>query len=520
MPYSIRGNCVYKGEEKLKCYDNREDALKYFRALQANVKDSVHEISMFISKSSISEGEMRWVAVNSDTDWDLYGERMSLELYKSMISKIKTNAPPPEAFAEFVVSDYWKGGMPYLSIAHYADGNGKAVPGEVRELFVDGTQLKAKGILFDSPLGKAVWKSLKEDEINYKNAIDTDRIRISIAFLDLAHKHGEHGQVFKRSSLLDMCPGCQRGVGEKIYLAGYLVHLALTRVPVNPRTIMLAEEEAMAKRAKPGTKKEDALSVIGDEVLAEEVVKSNLETKSQIDDIMVEMSDTQDEALAPVEEPAAEPEVVEAKSETDEVITVSRSELSQLVKSMIEESANSYNKKDEEDDEADGKKKDRAMDEKSDTVSEIAPVAKSALELSVDKLYNVVNSVLTRPGTAEDKLQEVQPSLEAVGQEIIAVVRSSVGETPVAQAPANAAVLEAIQELSKRFQAVETDVATLKEKSLSVQALSRVEENRVPAPRSITPTTVKSAVTTPANPNSVANIVRRSVDPNLPPVDR
>ena len=115
---------------------------------------------MLISKASLYNGEMRWSAVNSDTDWDLYGERMTLELYKSMISKIKSNVPPPEPFAELVTSDYWKGGMPYLSIAHYSDGNGKAVPGDVKELFIDGNQLKAKGTLHESPLGKAVWKSL------------------------------------------------------------------------------------------------------------------------------------------------------------------------------------------------------------------------------------------------------------------------------------------------------------------------------------------------------------------------
>ena len=466
----------------------------------------ISEFSMFISKSSLHNGEMRWSAINSDTDWDLYGERMSLELYRGMLTKIKSNTPPPEQFAEFVTSDYWKGGMPYLSIAHYQDGNGKAVPGDVRELFIDGKQLKAKGTLHDTKLGRAVWKSLKEDELNYKNSIDTDRIRISIAFLDLAHKHGESGKVFHRNALTDLCPECQRGVGEKIYLDGYLVHLALTRVPVNPRTIMLPEDELMAKKSKPVTKMEDAVAVVGDtELVEEEVVKSNLEAKSLIEDAMVEMSDaTPEEAPVPVEEPKTEPEVVEAKT-----ITITEAELKSMVLSLVEDSMKEKykdsNAGDVEDNDED--EDDKVAPKKSDTVS--APVAeKSALEESVEKLYNVVNAVIGRAGTKEDKLKEVQPVLELVGQEIVNVVGKSVGETPVETPPMADAVLEAIQSLNSKIDAIGTEVATLKAQSINVPT----QENRVPAPRSITPTIVKSD--TPSgneSPNSVRNIVRRSV---------
>ena len=549
----------------------------------------ISEFSMFISKSSLHNGEMRWSAINSDTDWDLYGERMSLELYRGMLTKIKSNTPPPEQFAEFVTSEYWKGGMPYLSIAHYQDGNGKAVPGDVRELFIDGKQLKAKGTLHDTKLGRAVWKSLKEDELNYKNSIDTDRIRISIAFLDLAHKHGESGKVFHRNALTDLCPECQRGVGEKIYLDGYLVHLALTRVPVNPRTIMLPEDELMAKKSKPVTKMEDAVAVVGDAGLVEEeVVKSNLEAKSLIEDAMVEMSDaTPEEAPVPVEEPKNEPEVVEAKSgdyaevawrpyggavsmkeakkfveaqqeswrvsdlyytfsevarnimDSDEVtdkagalaslvdefkkslvakalyeelsqirsgvleenyMTVKRSEINEVIASMVSKAMDEHKNP---------KKGEEAAPQKSDTVStEVAVAEKSALEESVEKLYNVVNAVIGRAGTKEDKLKEVQPVLELVGQEIVNVVGKSVGETPVETPPMADAVLEAIQSLNSKIDAIGTEVATLKAQSINVPT----QENRVPAPRSITPTIVKSD--TPSgneSPNSVRNIVRRSV---------
>ena len=42
LPYELQGNCVHKvGESKpLKCYDNKQDALKYLRALEVNVTDA------------------------------------------------------------------------------------------------------------------------------------------------------------------------------------------------------------------------------------------------------------------------------------------------------------------------------------------------------------------------------------------------------------------------------------------------------------------------------------------------
>ena len=444
---------------------------------------------MVISKSSLHNGEMRWSAINSDTDWDLYGERMTLELYRSMIGKIKSNTPPPEQFAPFVTSEFWAGGMPYLSIAHYSDGNGKAVPGAVRELFIDGNRLKAKGVLHKGRLGEAVWKSLKRDELNYKNDVDADRIRISIAFLDLAHKHGEGGKVFIRNSITDVCPDCQRGVGEKIYVDGYLVHLALTTVPVNPRTLMEAEDIDMARKSKPATRKDDAVAILGDAELAEEVEVAALEAKSELGDALVEMSDAPEEEVveevAPVEpEPAVEepeePEVVEA---------VPQEELKSIVKSLLEEMLP------------------KKSEPEVDTVSTSPAVEKSALEVSIDKLYNVVNGVTTKSGTVESKLQEVQPVLEEVGQAILEVVKSSTPSTETAPVQTNDAVLEAITALSQQVKEQGTELATLR----AQLAQPNTQNNRVPVPRSISPEVVKSAPEQPSNSMSIREISRRSV---------
>lgn len=558
------------------------------------IDNVLQEFSLFISKSSFSDGVMKWSAINSDTDWDLYGERMSLELYRSMISKIRANEPPPEPFKEYVTSDYWQGGMPYLSIAHYPDGNGKAVPGDVRELFIDGKQLKAKGTLFNSPLGQAVWKSLKEDELNYKNLVDKDRIRISIAFLDLAHKHGEDGEIFERKSISDVCPECKSGKGQKIYLDGYLVHLALTRVPVNPRTLMEAED-VMARKSKIETREDDAVSIVGDEKLVEEIKSAvGLEERS----ILVEMSEATAEDV-PSTDAISAPEPVEIKSAMEsaqawkpfggatsmkeakqyteaqqeswrisdlyytftdvarnimdsEEITDKAETLASLVdefkqglvaKSLYEELQQIH----------EGKLEEVYMTVKKSEIEEVvsslvskalpkveAPVAvvepvvdntpvavevsapqiqKSTLEQSLDNLYNTVRSVILQPGTAEDKLRAIQPALEVVGSEITIEVKSATNTEPVAiaQPDPNSALLEAIQNLSLTVESMKTEFATIKAQSTPVNTTERV-----PVPRSIS--VQRSATETPAqpavNPNSVANIVRRTVDPALPPVSR
>lgn len=467
--------------------------------MDANVENNLQEISLYITKSSLADGEMRWSAVNSDTDWDLYGERMSLELYKSMIGKINRHEPPPEMFADLITSQYWQGGMPYLSIAHYSDGNGKAVPGDVHKIFVDGNQLKAKGILHDSPLGKAVWKSLKEDEIKYKNDVNADRIRISIAFIDLAHKHG-NGDIFYRKSITEKCPLCEKGIGEKTYVDGYLVHLALTRVPVNPRTIMEVED-GMTKKSKPVTRKEDAASVLGDESLAELVAETAMETKSEA---IVEMSDTEPETVgAPVSEPPTEPEIVEAKSGT--VTPELLSAITEIVEKAMakKQTTSEENCVDEEED------TEKVTPKKSDTVSDVTSgyveVKKSALEVSVDNLYNTINVAVSKSGTSDAKLQEIQPALEALGQEIVNVVKAASNDPAPVQPDSTTVLLEEIRNLSLAVQNVTTEVATIK-----AQSQIQPQSQRVPVPRSVV---VKSDTQTASEvkPGSVKDVIRRSV---------
>jgi hypothetical protein len=462
----------------------------------------VDTFSLYITKSTFSDGLMKWSAVNSDTESDLYGEKMTLGLYQKMLGYIATQTPPPDDFISMVCSEFWCGGMPYLSISHYPDLNGKAVPGQPLELFIDGNQLKAKGILFDNKLGQAVWKSLKKDENLGK---DEQKIRISIAFLDLAHKHGESGKVFTRNSLTDVCPFCVKGVGNKIYLDGYLVHLALTRVPVNPRTIMEAED-IMAKKSIQ-TRKEDALSIVEDAELVEEIDKTALETKS---DVLIEMSDTQPE---PVEDAALVEDAKRTWKETSE-------------KHTSETCEDDGSPEDTPDDKKKDKKKMKSLTEEvteivksllpAPVVDMVSEVKKSTLDIATDELYNSVNTAIQMQGmTVEQRLESINPALGNLGNAITAMVRESQGQVaPTPTTNDQSMVLEAVTSLTSTVKELAQEVAMLKEKSLTPQV--NVPQNRIPVPRSIQPQLVAQSQAVVTNPNSITNIVRRSVSSSLP----
>lgn len=225
---------------------------------------------LMITKASVdpNTGEMRWAAVTSDTERDLYNERMTVPLYKSFVRRIadKTPVPPP------LSSEFWNGGLPYVSISHYLDLNGKGAAGMAREVYIDGTLLKAKGVFENKQnpaLARAAAMAVKAD---IQAGLPTDkRIRISIAFIDWSHTHAD-GSSYTRKSITDPCPICEQGVPISEYVDGHLIHLGLTRVPVNPRSSIALEERSMT------TKKEDATSIVG-EALAEEL---DTESKSAV----------------------------------------------------------------------------------------------------------------------------------------------------------------------------------------------------------------------------------------------
>jgi|WetSurMetagenome_2_1015567.scaffolds.fasta_scaffold00049_71 cation transport regulator len=215
--------------------------------------DILNEFSFVITKASIdkSSGQMRWMAVASDTDEDSYKQRMSLELFSDFITRAQQDVDAPVEFR----SEYWKGGMPYLSVSHYDDFNGMGSAGETVNIYIDGNRLKAKGICYDTPLGRAAFNAIKE---SLDNPNEDNKVRISIGFLDWKHTH--NGVTFERKSIYDICPACRKSKENVVFLRGQLIHLALTRVPVNQRTTIEAEVTKSMT-----TRKEDAESIVGAE---------------------------------------------------------------------------------------------------------------------------------------------------------------------------------------------------------------------------------------------------------------
>jgi len=532
----------------------------------------VAEFSMHITKASLHNGEMRWSAVNSDTDYDSYEERMSVDLYESFIEHIKSGIP--ETYKSAVCSEYWCGGMPYLSVSHYPDLNGKAVPGEPLKLFIDGNKLKAKGILFDNPLGHSVWRSLKEDKVKSPE----DKIRISIGFLDLAHKHGEEGNIWVRENEFSLCPECLQGIGDKIYLKGCLIHLALTRVPVNKRTEFI-EEKSMAK---PKTRKEDAESIVGKDA-AEEIEKAQKVSK-QRSDFLIEMSETEEEteelvneieATETPEEPAEEPEeeaeeaVGEADSSEEIVLeseTEEKSEDDIMANAVTEpvgyaenlpyggatsmRDAEQYLAAKEEAyhlmdmwgvflnvvwnifDRSDVENKrsalNQAVDEFKNVLTAKAMVAFSITEKSlpsvnhelqsaIDELLKEVDNSLTLESNSE-RAGVLNPAMQVLGKAITDwIEQKSVAQEDEPTAPdANENTL--LDDIKELLLPITESVKSLSEEVGVLKAKSQVQNvdtpPRIPASRTLSSKLIQKSEEKPAKQNSVRDIARKSVGLN------
>jgi cation transport regulator ChaB len=241
-----------------------------------HAKADLAEFSMAIADVTHNKqaGTFRWKAVASDIREDSFKDNMTLELYSDFLHRIETGEQVPEPFR----SEFWSGGVPYLSVSHYPDLDGKAVPGPTKRVFIDGDCFKSDGEFDKTPLGIKCYDAIRKDL--YEEPKPENPIRISIAFLDWAHRHKSEGNfLFERESVDDICPQC---VIEKLlgkyegveYLKGQIVHLALTRWPVNKRT-NVEVERAMT------TRKEDAASIIGDELADELDEKATLVGKSE-----------------------------------------------------------------------------------------------------------------------------------------------------------------------------------------------------------------------------------------------
>lgn len=279
-------------------------------AKKSEYEPAIVDFSMYIDKAVYSKEnqELRWHCVASDTEEDSYSDNMTEELFKSFLERIENGEVPPEKYC----SEFWKGGKPYISISHYSDQDGKGVPGEVECVYIDGEKFKGKGTFYQNKLGWACFNAINADKYGIRKSKDKELdhpVRISIAFLDYKHRHKSNGEIFVRENLDDQCPYCLlealTGKSEgKEYLDGHLIHLALTRIPVNKRT----EMEVSRSMA---TRKDDAESIVGE--IAENLEEQETQFRSEA---LVTMSE--EETVEKMEDEDVDEEEEKKKKKKDE----------------------------------------------------------------------------------------------------------------------------------------------------------------------------------------------------------
>lgn len=234
-------------------------------------KSAMAGLSLYFTKTQVQS--RRWAATASDTLPDQHGDEATLEL-----------------FSNFQVRAATTGNYGYLSVAHYMDMEvplelrskfgDKTSAGPITEMFISDNRFRVRGTYAPTPLGTAVMQSVRADHAMRRPLEES--VRLSLGFLDLKHSHRSDGFVFTRRSLSDVCPRCAAGEGGRRFLDGELVHIAVTRVPVNPRTPFDndAEVQQMSDNAIT-TVRDDAASIVGEE-LADELEALNAAQAQQM----------------------------------------------------------------------------------------------------------------------------------------------------------------------------------------------------------------------------------------------
>ena len=421
------------------------------------------EFSFHIYRASLDKStqEMRWFATASDIDDDSYDDNMTLELYADFLDRIKSKELPPERHR----SEFWSGGMPYISVSHYLDLDGEGVPGDIESVFVDGKCLKSKGTFANTVLGKSCFDAVLND-LYAEEKSHSDKVRISIAFVDWAHRHKSNGFDFVRESLEDICLECIRelitGKSEgKEFLKGHLIHLALTRVPVNERTNM--EVRSMV------TQKEDAASIVGDE-LAEEINKKAGEVGKA--DLVIKAD--------------AEP-VVERK----------------------------MHDKEEDDDEEDKKKKKKKEEEEKSEVIEIkAEVVFEShpLDAFIESFRSSFDEIVARGLLSDDTLIALQEPFALLGENVKSIVQTPEDAQRAEENSKIDKLLAMVEAQNQSIQVLSTEVGILKQQSQATSHVAPTQSEET-VRRSYQPRPIGDFMTpAPANkPLTAAEAARKSV---------
>lgn len=457
------------------------------------------EFSMRIDRASYDKatGERRVRIVASDTDEDSRKDSMSLELFNDFIDRIKKNEPVPEDFQ----SEFWKSGEPYISVSHYPDSNGKAVPGIVDATYVDGNYLKSKGKFLDTPLGRKCFEAVCSDL--YGDTKDReDKIRVSIAFLDYMHKHKSNGFVFDRlNAKTSFCPECIAEIltGEsqgKVFLRGQLIHEALTRVPVNTRTSMEVDK-SMADKIL--TRKDDAKSIVGDELADELEEQAELIGKS--DALVIRSEEEVIEEAKTEEAPGkAEEECKDSMGQIDPDCMAKKKgetpmtkEKSEVIEAPVEVVPSSLTKED-------------VAEIVRSVIAETKITPETVPSHPLDSFFSEFKSrfdeIIVSDAAEDEKLRQVQEPFTSLGNGIVSVVKSSI--KPKEVTPEIQGQMDIISALSQ----VMSPIAQKLDLVITQLATPQAEKPMLPIPqrRSIQPSVVLQAAQQPVVKSETPNL--------------
>lgn len=449
------------------------------------------EFSMRIDRANYDEatGERRVRIVASDTDEDNHEDNMSLELFNDFIDRIKKSEQPPAEYQ----SEFWNGGEPYISISHYLDANGKNAPGIIDATYVDGNCLKSKGKFIDTPLGRRCFETICS-ELYGEDKSREDKIRISIAFLDYMHQHKSNGFIYDRlNSEEPYCSECVKEIltGKsqgKTFLRGLLIHEALTRVPVNTRTSMEVDK-SMADKIL--TRKDDAASIVGDE-LADElekeaevvsksealVIKAEEEVPGKVEEECKDATtgeiDPDCMAKKASEVPMTDEQHPKSKSKAkiEKVEPMTKEEITEIIKSTMTELL------------------------PKPVESEVPETVAHPLDATFATFKAKFDEIVQSQATEDEKLHSVQEPFNVLGNEVAAVIKSSVKpkeSTPEAtvQSELAKALSDAMNPIAQKLDLVITQ--------LSAPIAERVPL-AIPQRRSISPAIVQQSQAVEAKP--------------------
>ena len=439
-------------------------------------KAELSEFSLIIRSVGLNKktGERYWKASTSDIFPDSYNDEMSLDLYNSFLEKIKEDVKPPEQFR----SEAWDGGMPYVSVSHYRE---HSIAGDADKVYIDGAMLKANGTFRETPLGKACFDALCDDlYVNHND--DRNRVRVSIAFLDYKHQHKADGFMFERSEVDEPCPECikerlERKYPGRVFLNGLLIHFAMTRVPVNQRTLMEAEVEKSMT-----TKKEDAASIIGEE-LAEELENKEESLIGKSEAIIIKSEDE------PIVETVPE-EVVGVLEYSGPSLTDVLDKVSSLEKSLADvlvSLAKSKPKKDDEEEDMDEDEK-KKMAEEEKKKKKDHPLGKACTQLMAD-----FDTIALMDGTTEDRLKAIQDSFNALGLDIRKSLTVPEEIIEASAVDSNDKLLAVLEKLSDKIDLMSQQRSQVTLPSTSVRAPRSINPALVPQALEQKPKVVQSA---------------------------